>query len=83
MTKCEGSCSNNSEPKQTSSSSQIDALGQILGVPIVDVIGLALGIPAALTIGAVILATSLPLLIRTIRIDRREEVMVNEVVAAE
>jgi DHA3 family tetracycline resistance protein-like MFS transporter len=66
-----------------SMSSQIDALGQILGGPIVGAIGLALGIPVALTISAVILATALPLLIRTIRIDRHEEVTVNEVVAAE
>ena len=36
-------------------------------------IGLALGIPVALTICVVILATALPLSIRTIRIDRREE----------
>jgi MFS transporter, DHA3 family, tetracycline resistance protein len=55
-----------------SMSSQIDALGQILGGPIVGAIGLALGIPMALTISAVILITTLPLLIRTIRIDRRE-----------
>lgn len=66
-----------------SMSSQIDALGEILGGPIVGAIGLALGIPAALTISAVILAMALPLLIRTIRIDRHEEVAVNEVVAAE
>jgi len=66
-----------------SMSSQIDALGQILGGPIVGVIGLALGIPIALTICALILATALPLLIRTIRIDRREEAMVNEVAATE
>ena len=57
-----------------SMSSQIDALGQILGGPIVGAIGLALGIPVALTICAVILATALPLLIRTIRIDQQEEV---------
>jgi len=63
-----------------SMSSQIDALGQILGGPIVGAIGLALGIPVALTISAVILATALPLLIRTIRIDQREEAMVSEVV---
>jgi len=62
-----------------SMSSQVDALGQILGGPIVGAIGLALGIPVALTISAVILAMALPLLIRTIRIDRREEAMVNEV----
>jgi len=64
-----------------SMSSQVDALGQILGGPIVGVIGLALGIPVALTICAVILAAALPLLIRTIRIDRQEEVVINEVVA--
>jgi MFS transporter, DHA3 family, tetracycline resistance protein len=63
-----------------SMASQIDALGQILGGPIVGAIGLALGIPVALTISAVILATALPLLIRTIRIDRREEVVATEVV---
>jgi DHA3 family tetracycline resistance protein-like MFS transporter len=66
-----------------SMSSQIDALGQILGGPIVGAIGLALGIPVALTICAVILATALPLLIRTIRIDRQEEVLVSEVAATE
>ncbi len=63
-----------------SMSSQIDALGQILGGPIVGAIGLALGIPVALTICAVILATALPLLIRTIRIDRQEEATIPEVV---
>ncbi len=66
-----------------SMSSQIDALGQILGGPLVGVIGLALGIPVSLTICAVILATALPLLIRTIRIDQREEAAVSEVVVAE
>jgi MFS transporter, DHA3 family, tetracycline resistance protein len=66
-----------------SMSSQIDALGQILGGPIVGAIGLALGIPVALTICAVILATALPLLIRTIRIDRREEVIAGEAAAME
>ena len=64
-----------------SMSSQVDALGQLLGGPIVGVIGLALGIPVALTICAVILAAALPLLIRTIRIDQREEAVINEVVA--
>jgi DHA3 family tetracycline resistance protein-like MFS transporter len=62
-----------------SMSSQIDALGQILGGPIVGAIGLALGIPMSLTICAVILAMALPLLIRTIRIDRQREVTVEEV----
>jgi MFS transporter, DHA3 family, tetracycline resistance protein len=66
-----------------SMSSQIDALGQILGGPIVGAIGLALGIPVALTICAVILATALPLLIRTIKIDQREEGVVSEAVAVE
>jgi DHA3 family tetracycline resistance protein-like MFS transporter len=66
-----------------SMSSQIDALGQILGGPIVGAIGLALGIPVALTICAVILATALPLLIRTIWIDRRAEASAVEVVAVE
>ena len=64
-----------------SMSSQIDALGQILGGPIVGVIGLALGIPVSLTICAVVLATALPLLIRTIRIDRQTEVAANEVLS--
>ena len=46
------------------------------------VIGLALGIPVPLTICAVVLATALPLLIRTIRINRREEeAVVSEAVA--
>jgi hypothetical protein len=49
----------------------------------VGVIGLALGIPVALTICAMMLATALPLLIRTIRIDRRAEGAINEVVATE
>jgi DHA3 family tetracycline resistance protein-like MFS transporter len=66
-----------------SMSSQIDALGQILGGPIVGAIGLALGIPVALTISAVILATALPLLIRTIRIDRQTDVATTSVVAVE
>ncbi|CAG0930739.1 hypothetical protein TFLX_01914 [Thermoflexales bacterium] len=66
-----------------SMSSQIDALGQILGGPIVGVIGLALGIPVSLTICAVVLATVLPLLIRTIKIDRQTEVTANEVVVDE
>jgi DHA3 family tetracycline resistance protein-like MFS transporter len=65
-----------------SMSSQIDALGQILGGPLVGAIGLALGIPVSLTICAVVLATALPLLVRTIRIDRREE-MAAEAVAVE
>jgi DHA3 family tetracycline resistance protein-like MFS transporter len=66
-----------------SMSSQIDALGQILGGPIVGVIGLALGIPISLTICAIVLATALPLLIRTIKIDRQTEVTANEVVVDE
>jgi DHA3 family tetracycline resistance protein-like MFS transporter len=66
-----------------SMSSQIDALGQILGGPIVGVIGLALGIPVSLTICAVILATALPLLIRTIKIDRRELDVAGEVAVVE
>ncbi len=66
-----------------SMSSQIDALGQILGGPIVGAIGLALGIPVSLTICAVVLATTLPLLIRTIRIDRREEAAIDGVAVAE
>ena len=66
-----------------SMSSQIDALGQILGGPIVGVIGLALGIPISLTICAVVLATALPLLIRTIKIDRQTEVVTHKMVADE
>ncbi len=66
-----------------SMSSQIDALGQILGGPLVGAIGLALGIPAALTICAIVLAAAVPLLIRTIRIDRQEEGAVNEVIVTE
>jgi hypothetical protein len=64
-------------------SSQIDALGQILGGPIVGAIGLALGIPVALTISAVILAAALPLLIRTIRIGRQAAVRTPEVAVSE
>jgi len=66
-----------------SMSSQIDALGQILGGPLVGAIGLALGIPVSLTICAVVLATALPLLIRTIRIDRQAEMAAAEAVAVE
>ncbi|NTU62687.1 MAG: MFS transporter, partial [Chloroflexi bacterium] len=66
-----------------SMSSQIDALGQILGGPIVGAIGLALGIPVSLTICAIVLATALPLLIRTIRIDRQAEVVAPALVADE
>jgi MFS transporter, DHA3 family, tetracycline resistance protein len=66
-----------------SMASQIDALGQILGGPLVGAIGLALGIPVSLTICAVVLATALPLLIRTIRIDRQTETAAAEAVAAE
>jgi DHA3 family tetracycline resistance protein-like MFS transporter len=66
-----------------SMSSQIDALGQILGGPLVGAIGLALGIPVSLTICAVVLATAMPLLIRTIRIDRREDMTTREVTAVE
>ena len=66
-----------------SMSSQIDALGQILGGPVVGVIGLALGIPVSLTICAIVLATALPLLIRTIKIDRQTEGTANEVVVDE
>jgi hypothetical protein len=39
----------------------------------VGVIGLALGIPVSLTICAVVLATALPLLIRTVKLDRLSE----------
>ncbi len=66
-----------------SMSSQIDALGQILGGPLVGAIGLALGIPVSLTICAVVLATALPLLIRTIRIDRQAETAAAEAVLAD
>jgi hypothetical protein len=83
MTKCESSCLDNSESEQSSSSNQIDALGQILGGPIVGVIGLALGIPVSLTICAVVLATALPLLIGTIKIDRQEDMATTEVIPAE
>jgi DHA3 family tetracycline resistance protein-like MFS transporter len=65
-----------------SMSSQIDALGQILGGPLVGAIGLALGIPVSLTICAVVLATALPLLIRTIRIDRQAGLAGAEAVAS-
>jgi DHA3 family tetracycline resistance protein-like MFS transporter len=61
-----------------SMSSQIDALGQILGGPVIGAVGLALGIPVSLTICAVVLATALPLLIRTIQIDREEDVVATE-----
>jgi DHA3 family tetracycline resistance protein-like MFS transporter len=66
-----------------SMSSQIDALGQILGGPLVGAIGLALGIPLSLTICAVVLATAMPLLIRTIRLDRQEEGATSEMMAVE
>ena len=66
-----------------SMSSQIDALGQILGGPLVGAIGLALGIPVSLTICAVVLATALPLLLRTIRIDQRTAPVGGDVAANE
>jgi DHA3 family tetracycline resistance protein-like MFS transporter len=66
-----------------SMSSQIDALGQILGGPAVGAIGLALGIPVALTICAVILATALPLLLRTIRVDREADLVAAEAAIVE
>jgi DHA3 family tetracycline resistance protein-like MFS transporter len=66
-----------------SMSSQIDALGQILGGPLVGVVGLALGIPVSLTICAVVLAMALPLLIRTIRIDREVDLVAAEAATAE
>ncbi len=66
-----------------SMSSQIDALGQILGGPLVGAIGLTLGIPVALTVCAVILATTLPLLIRTIRLNRQPEAANAEVAATD
>ncbi len=66
-----------------SMSSQIDALGQILGGPLVGAIGLALGIPVSLTICAVVLAAALPLLIRTIRIDREADLATAEAAVAE
>ena len=66
-----------------SMSSQIDALGQILGGPLVGAIGLALGIPVSLTICAVVLATALPLLIRTIRLDRASAVAASAAATAD
>jgi predicted MFS family arabinose efflux permease len=50
-----------------SMSSQVDALGQTLGGPVIGVIGSALSIRAALTASALILSPSLAVLGRTIR----------------
>ncbi|MBP7686621.1 MAG: MFS transporter [Thermoflexales bacterium] len=56
-----------------SMSSQVDALGQIMGGPIVGGIGTTFGLRAALTSSAVILTSALPLLARVIRLDRHVE----------
>jgi DHA3 family tetracycline resistance protein-like MFS transporter len=56
-----------------SMSSQVDALGQIVGGPIVGGIGNTFGLRAALTSSAVILSAALPLLARVVRIDRQTE----------
>ena len=55
-----------------SMSSQIDALGQIIGGPIVGAIGTALGIPAALIASALILSPVLILLVHTARQDQTQ-----------
>ncbi len=54
-----------------SMTAQIDALGQIIGGPIVGVIGTAFGVPYALLASGLILSIALPLLIRTLRRDRQ------------
>lgn len=53
-----------------SMTAQIDALGQMIGGPIVGVIGTAFGVPSALFASGMILSIALPLLIRTIQRDR-------------
>jgi DHA3 family tetracycline resistance protein-like MFS transporter len=54
-----------------SMSSQVDALGQIAGGPIVGVIGNTFGVRAALASSAAILSPVLLLLVRTVRKDGR------------
>ncbi len=53
-----------------SMTAQIDALGQIIGGPIVGVIGTTFGVPSALLASGLILSIALPLLVRAIRVDR-------------
>ncbi len=65
-----------------SMSSQIDALGQIIGGPIVGAIGTALGIPAALIASALILSPVLVLLVRT-AVQNQTQVLVVETVPLE
>ncbi|HET7376595.1 MAG TPA: hypothetical protein VFK30_07805, partial [Anaerolineae bacterium] len=54
-----------------SMTSQIDALGQIIGGPIVGFIGTTISIGAALAASGLILALAMPLLIKAIRTDQR------------
>lgn len=54
-----------------SMTSQIDALGQIIGGPIVGFIGTAISIGAALITSGLILALAIPLLIKAIRTNQR------------
>jgi MFS transporter, DHA3 family, tetracycline resistance protein len=53
-----------------STTAQIDALGQMIGGPIVGLIGTAFSVSAALVASGLILSIALPMLIRTIRADR-------------
>jgi DHA3 family tetracycline resistance protein-like MFS transporter len=66
-----------------SMTSQIDALGQIIGGPIIGVIGTAFGVPFALVGSGLILSIALPLLVRTIRIDQQRLAAIVEPVAIE
>ena len=67
----------------SSTSSQIDALGADPRRADCGRYRSGAGYSVSLTICAVVLATALPLLIRTIRIDRQTEVTANEVAADE
>lgn len=66
-----------------SMTSQIDALGQIIGGPMVGVIGRAFGVPYALLGSGLILSIALPLLIRTIRRDQQSPLAVADPSALE
>jgi predicted MFS family arabinose efflux permease len=67
-----------------SMSSQVDALGQTLGGPVIGVIGSALSIRAALSASALILSPALAVLGRTIRHgDERIELQPAELASIE
>jgi MFS transporter, DHA3 family, tetracycline resistance protein len=54
-----------------SMTSQADAIGQIVGGPVVSAVGLLTPVRAALVIGGVILSPALLLYVRTLRLDAR------------